>query len=109
MTGAGPWGCPMRGGQGEGGSTSLRLSSHPFLHCYLMGQEGGVGGQETTGAATGLTSCLTPEKGKVSQLPPELEWGLGRMAASSVWVGGFLPPSPLPHTHLSLTQHSVRG
>lgn len=97
-------------GEGRPGRGGLHLcpSAPPPPPWLPDGARAGRGRQETTGAAAGLTSCLTPEKGKVPQPPPKLGWELGGRAGSSIWVGGFLPPCS-PATHLALTQHSVGG
>lgn len=86
--------CRFNGGGQEGERLHLFPSAPPPPPWLPDGARAGRGRQETTGAAAGLTSCLTPEKGKVPQPPPKLGWGLGGQPALFGWVGFSLHALP---------------
>lgn len=107
MAGAGPSEGPERGGQEGGGSASLHLSSHPLLHCYLMGQqEGGKAGNHRGCRRSHFLPH--PRKGEGPTASPQAAVGAGQ-AGSQLYSGGWISPPCSPATHATLTQHSVRG
>lgn len=113
ITGAGPRGGPERGGTGEEGSASLHLSCHPLPPLLPDGAIiGWEEGRKPQGAATGLTSCLIPEKGKISYAEftasAQVGVGAGQDGSQLYGVDGF-PLHVPPATHLALIRHSVRG
>lgn len=110
MAGAGPSEGPERGGQGGGGSASLHLSSHPLLHCYLMGQREGGEGRKPQGLPQVSLPASPQKRGRSHSLPPSCGGGwAGWQPALLRWVDfSSMLPCYARHTHSAFSQ-GARG